>query len=148
MKFRIPNDEGRKLKPEPNHRAFGFRASEFWFRIFVTVIRFLAPPLYAATNTSSSDELPVLRPPHPEIPPTFWEQNRTLAVALGVLLSILACGLVWWVRRARQAVVVPPEVQARRALDELKNKAEDGAVLSRISQVLRRYFAAAFWLPQ
>ena len=63
-----------------------------------------------------------------------------------VLLGVIGA-TVWWMRRNRPAVAVPPEVLARQALEPLRQQAEDGAVLSRISQVLRRYVSAAFGLP-
>jgi hypothetical protein len=39
-------------------------------------------------------------------------------------------------------------VVARRALEQLRNQAEDGAVLSQVSQVLRHYVAEVAGLPQ
>jgi hypothetical protein len=43
--------------------------------------------------------------------------------------------------------MVLPEVQARQALEPLRQQPEDGALLSRVSQVLRHYVATAFDLP-
>jgi hypothetical protein len=102
----------------------------------------------AATNPATNYEIPLLRPPRPEIPPTFWEQNRMWIVAPGIVLAIVACGLVWWARRPRPPMIMPPEAQARLALEDLRAKPEDGVVLSRVSQILRHYLATAFWLPQ
>ena len=42
---------------------------------------------------------------------------------------------------------VPPETRARLALEALAGRHEDGALLSEVSQILRRYFVAAFGLP-
>jgi hypothetical protein len=44
-------------------------------------------------------------------------------------------------------MIVPPDVQARQALEPLRRQPEDGLLLSRVSQVLRHYVAAAFNLP-
>src|ERR1019366_4946199 len=44
-------------------------------------------------------------------------------------------------------VVVPPEVQARQALEPVRQQTEDGALLSRVSQILRHYVTAAFGFP-
>jgi hypothetical protein len=63
----------------------------------------------------------------------------------GVLL--LAGVLVWVLCRRRPPVLDPPVVTARRALERLLSCVEDGAVLSQVSQVLRRYVATAFNLP-
>jgi len=82
-----------------------------------------------------------------ELPTTFWEQQGTLIIVATVLaLLVLALG-VWLRLRPRPVAVVPPEVQARTALEALRNLPEDGAVISRVSQVLRRYVLAAFDLP-
>ena len=65
----------------------------------------------------------------------------------GVVLLGLICVAVWWLRRAQPQVAVPPEVQARQALELLRNQPEDGVLLSRASQMLRRYIIQAFDLP-
>jgi len=64
-----------------------------------------------------------------------------------VLLLAVIAAAVWWLRRKRPPVMVPPYLQARQALEPLRQQAEDGAVLSRVSQILRRYVSAAFGLP-
>ena len=64
----------------------------------------------------------------------------------GLLLALVALA-VWWLTRPKPPVVVPPEVQARQALEPLRQQAEDGAVLSQVSQILRHYVSAAFALP-
>jgi hypothetical protein len=68
-------------------------------------------------------------------------------VIFGVLLLALVCVVVWLLTRPRPPVVVPPEVQARAALEPLRQQPEDGALLSHVSQILRHYVAAAFDLP-
>jgi hypothetical protein len=62
-------------------------------------------------------------------------------------LLALVCGVAWLLTRPKPPVVVPPEVQARQALDALRQQPEDGALLSRVSQILRHYVTAAFELP-
>ena len=44
-------------------------------------------------------------------------------------------------------MVVPPEVRLARRWSHCASKPEDGALLSRVSQILRHYVAAAFDLP-
>ena len=53
----------------------------------------------------------------------------------------------WFIRRPRQPAIVPPEVQARDALKALSGNAEDGALLSKVSQILRKYITDGFALP-
>jgi hypothetical protein len=106
----------------------------------------LALPLRAADPISTND-IPPLRPPHAELAPTFWEQYGLWVVVFGVLLVALVCGVAWLLTRPKPPVVVPPEVQARLALEPLRQQPEDGALLSRVSQILRHYVTAAFGLP-
>jgi len=104
--------------------------------------------LFAATNSESTNDLPKLSPPYAEIPPTFWEQHEVPIVLAGVVGLVLT-GLVVWLRlRPKPRVMLPPAVQARKDLATLRQRPEDGAVLSCVSQILRRYFVSAFELPQ
>jgi Domain of unknown function (DUF4381) len=85
--------------------------------------------------------------PRGEIPPGFWEQNGFWVLLIGAV-ALAAAGIVaWYLTRPKPAIVVSPEAEARRRLKELHERPEDGTVLSTISQILRRYLAAAFSLP-
>ena len=107
-----------------------------------------AQPLFTfATNTPAPDGIPSLRPPHAEIPPTFWEQHGLWVILFSALLLALVCAAVWFLARRKPPVVIPAEVQARQALEPLRQQPEDGLVLSRVSQILRQYVTAAFHLP-
>jgi hypothetical protein len=103
-----------------------------------------ADPASALPDTNTISKL---RPPRGEIPPTFWEQYGWWVVVGVVLLAAFAGGLVWFLLRPRPPVLVPPHVRARQMLEPLRQRAEDGVVLSRVSQALRYYVAAAFVLP-
>ncbi len=101
----------------------------------------------AAANAAEEIDVPKLVPPYSELPPTFWERNG-FTVFLSILIGLLVVGvLLWFWRRNKPAVVLPPEVQARLALEALLSKVEDGAVLSQVSHILRRYLRATFDLP-
>lgn len=90
--------------------------------------------------------LPPLSPPYGELPPTFWEQHGISVILAGLgVIALVAFG-VWLVLRPKPKIIVPPEILARQALEALREQPEDGACLSRISQVLRSYFIAAFQL--
>jgi hypothetical protein len=103
--------------------------------------------VYSALSATAQEELPKLQPPMGEIPPTFWEQyGTTVLVSVPVAMLMLALG-IWLLLRPKPVVVLPPEVQARRALDALLHEAEDGNVISRVSQILRHYVQAVFQLP-
>jgi hypothetical protein len=157
-----PNGDGTRLSPaaEAGTRIgsevsfFGFRFSAFFrlsgfgFRVsFTTLLLFDAQRLFAAaTNSIAPDAIPLLRPPHGEIPPTFWEQHGLWVVIVGLLLLALIGAAVWFLTRPKPPVIVPPEVQARQALEPLRQQPEDGVLLSRVSQILRHYVAAAFGL--
>jgi hypothetical protein len=134
---------------------FGFRISDFLrvsgfgFRVLFAALSLLAAqPLFAAaTNAPANDEIPPLRPPHAEIPATFWDQYSAWVILAGVLVMALVGAIIWFFTRPKPPVVVPPDLLARKALEPLRQQPEDGALLSRVSQVLRHYVAAAFDLP-
>ncbi len=103
--------------------------------------------VHAAEELNTSNALTSLRPPRPVMPPDFWEQYGAWAVAGGVFVILAAVGLVVYARKPKPTVTVPPQVEARNALEGLRGRPEDGGLLSRVSQVLRHYMAAAFDLP-
>jgi hypothetical protein len=127
-----------------------FRFSAFGLRFCVTVGLLLSVSLLAATNDPALEEgVPALpQPPRPEIPPTVWEQYGFWIVISGALLLLLLAVAVWWLMRPKPPVIELPAVRARHELEPLRQQPENGAVLSRVSQVLRHYFAGAFNLPQ
>jgi hypothetical protein len=102
-------------------------------------------PLVACAQTTN--DIPPLRPPHAEIPPTFWEEHTTSVSLLGFAVLALFGIAIWFLTRPKPPVIVPPEVQARSGLESLRKLPEDGRVLSKVSQAVRRYFGAAFALP-
>jgi hypothetical protein len=112
--------------------------------MFLQLIIFLAAalPLRGQTNT-----LPALLPPYGELPPTFWEQHGTSVGFAGFGVAVLAGFGLWLVFRPKPKIIISPEVQARAVLENLRRQPEDGAMLSRVSQVVRHYFRDAFRLP-
>ncbi len=101
----------------------------------------------ADTNPAVLDAIAPLRPPRAEIPPTFWEQYGLWVMLAAFLLLGLAGAAVWYFNRPGQPILLAPEVQARQALESLRQQPEDGAVLIGVSQILKHYVAAAFGLP-
>jgi len=128
-------------------RRPAWRRSGFVLRHFPAVLFWLASGRLVAGGAATPDDIPRLRPPRGEIAPTFGEQYGLWVIITAVLLLGLLCAAVWWLRRPRPAVMVPPEAQARQALEPLRAQPEDGVLLSRVSQILRRYVGAAFGLP-
>jgi hypothetical protein len=116
--------------------------------MFALVILFLGAtfPLHGQTNVSETNAPPKLSPPYGELPPTFWEQHGTSCALASLGLIALGAFGFWLVLRPKPKIIVPPEVQAREALEKLRRQPEDGVILSRISQVVRNYFIAAFQL--
>jgi hypothetical protein len=122
------------------------KAAAIFRRIAVQMVFLIAQsPGWAAPD--SSNDIPPLRPPHAEIPPTLWERHTTGVIVVGMAVLAIAGFAVWLALRPRPPVIVPPEVQARGDLESLSKLPEDGAVLSKVSQAVRRYFGTAFALP-
>jgi len=92
-------------------------------------------------------ELPKLQPPLGEIPPTFWEQHGTLVMIFVPVGLLLVAAGIWLRLRPKPVVAPPPAEQARAALAALARLPEDGLVISRASQVVRRHVQAEFQLP-
>lgn len=103
-------------------------------------------PLLAATNSSTPVGKPFLLPPHPELPPPFWEQHGLWVALAGLVLFALAALAAWRRWRPKPPVVIPIEVQTRRELEQLRGQPEDGRALSQVSRSLRHYLAVAFEL--
>jgi len=101
----------------------------------------------AAFSQPATNAALTLAPPYGELPPTFGQQYGAWIVTGVLVLLALAAVSVWKIFTPKPAPVVPPEVQARRALEKLASLPEDGKTLSEISQVLRRYLVAALALP-
>jgi hypothetical protein len=106
-----------------------------------------ASSLLGATNLLSVDEIPPLRPPRAELPPSFWEQYGAWPWVVGALVVLLLAMAIWLLLRPRPPQLTPPATVARQQLDPLRLEPETGAVLSRVSQVVRYYFSTAFGLP-
>ncbi len=141
MKIRNPRAEirGPKTGGERNCH-FGFGISD-WLRI--------SPLLFAASaGVQAADKIPDLKPPLRELPPTFWEQHAGACAGAAVALLAGAAFLSWWLGRPKPAVVTPPAVLARQALESLRGRTEDEPLLRQVSGVLRHYFVAACALEQ
>ena len=92
-------------------------------------------------------DLPPLQPPHSDLLPTFWEQYHWAVVAGALAALALLVLLIVWLRRPRPAIIVPPDVIARRELEALRGQPENGVLLMKVSGILRRYVIFACGLP-
>jgi len=101
----------------------------------------------AQTNSHAAGALPSLAPAYPEMAQTFWELHHAAVIGCGLVLALLLALLVWSLLKPKPAVVVPPGAVARQALLALVGQPEDGACLTRVSQILRHYFIVAFEIP-
>ncbi|HVV01772.1 MAG TPA: hypothetical protein VHH88_10455, partial [Verrucomicrobiae bacterium] len=102
--------------PLSSNRAFSRIASRAGASVFVTagiiVARAFADPAFP-TNIPSLSRIPPLRPPKPEIPPTFLEQHGVaLWTGIGVFVAFCAL-LAFYLARPRRTLPVPPGVVAR-----------------------------------
>lgn len=125
----------------------GLNLELIWCLVFGIWSLLVSTSSFAEMNPISAAEIPELLPPRVEIPPTFWEQHGWWVLAGGVLAAALGSTGIWLLLRPKPVASIPPEVQARLQLEPLRQQPEDGAILSRVSQVLRHYIATAFSLP-
>ena len=138
-------DSGPRMR-SPFFQTGSFRALACCCRVPLTLLTLAGPwRLLAQTRNDPTPTPPALVPPYGELPPTFWEAHA-IAVAIGLGTLVLAMLLGWLLWRSRPQKIMPPETQARLALEALRPLPEDGAVLSQVSQIVRRYFSAAFQL--
>jgi hypothetical protein len=100
-----------------------------------------------AQTNSAGEDIPKLRPPLPQIPETFWDQHRLGISGAAAAVAIAASLGVWRLTRPKPPVAVAPVAQAHAELESLRTQPETGAVLSKVSQVVRHYFTGAFSLP-
>jgi hypothetical protein len=104
----------------------------------------LALAAASSAIAQATNDLPALLPPYAELPPGFWEQHgATVTLTGGALLAILGVAM-WLIVRPRPLPVVPPDVEARRSLEALRDKPESGELVSQASQILKRYLVCAF----
>lgn len=106
---------------------------------------FLYLPL--AASAADTNALPALAPAYGELPPMFWEQHKTAIIIGGFAFLAFTFLFLKVMLRPESKAVLPPEVLAREALAKLLRQPEDGKRLSEVSQILRRYVAAAFEFP-
>src|SRR5580700_10155794 len=112
-------------------RAGNFAAILSWLILGATM------ELPAQTNSRAADALRGLAPAYPEMAQTFWESHHAAVISCSLVLLVLLVLLVWSLLKPKPAAVVPPGDVARQALMVLSGQPEDGACLSRVSQILR-----------
>ena len=136
-----------RRRPSAGIRGWFHGANPGWTRLSLALALGGGASSLAATNLISADDIPPLRPARPELPPGFWEQYGGWVIAGCVVLVVLATAAIVWLSRPKPAPPLCPAAEAREALDRLRGQPEDGALLSRVSQVLRHYVMAVFGLP-
>jgi hypothetical protein len=107
------------------------------------IVAMLMPGSLSALSLGpASDKMPPLRPPRGLLLPSFWELHggKVMGGAVAALLGI--GGLIWWRRRPRPVLPEPPEVTARRALESLRGRTEDAALMTLVGRGLCRYVQA------
>jgi len=126
--------------------SFGVRIN-FLIRRWRQLCCLLLSTLVVAAGDGKPDEIPPLRPPQPEIPPGFWEAHKSSLTSSAFILLVVIGIALWFTLRARARAETPPEIQARKALEALGSQPESGVLLSKVSQILRRYMMDAHGLP-
>ncbi len=145
---RSANPPGRVLQPISSIAFLLHARFSLWVFLFVFIEGMLGRLLAAASAPSAADEekIPPLLPPRGPILPTFWEEYGVWLVVGAAVFVLLIGAVVWLLLRPRPPGVIPPETQARQALEQLRNQPETGTLLSRVSQIVRSYFRISFGL--
>jgi hypothetical protein len=103
--------------------------------------------LRTQTNSSGLGAALKLAPADPEMMPSYWESHAVAIIAC-ITLSVLFLALfIWLCLKPKPVNPVPPRVVAYDALVGLLARPENGDCLSRVSQITRHYFIAAFEIP-
>jgi len=114
---------------------------------FVILPLVFAASLHAIPTRKGADDIPPLAPPLPVIPPSFLEQHGWLLwLAILSVLLVVAIVTAILLRPSKPPPLPAVAAQARATLAALQARPEDGATLGQISQALRRYLIATFWL--
>ena len=100
----------------------------------------------AQANSTGTNAAPYLAPPYGEIAPTFWELHATAVIVSAIVLVLVVALAIVLALQPRKIAPPAPALVARKELAKLANRPEDGACLSAVSQVVRRYFISAFRL--
>jgi hypothetical protein len=92
--------------------------------------------------------LPDLYPPGGYIEPSFWEKYHWHCCG-GAVLGVATIFLLWRLFRCPVATQpVPPDVAARRSLEALGLRPEDGILAGAVSRIMRDYLPSATALPR
>jgi hypothetical protein len=111
---------------------------------------FLFAALCSCSGTlfaAQEDPATALKPPKGELPPGFWEQAGWM-VAVGLI--VIVGGVITWafLRSGRKPPIIPPPaVTARRALEILRNQADNQARVTEVSKIFRKYIVSVLVLP-
>ena len=90
-------------------------------------------------------KIPDLLPMREEIPPTFIEEHGWWPIVGAAAVVIVVAVIVTLLLRRKKAVeIIPADVIARRALEPLRGRAEDTALVQAVSAVMRRYVLGVF----
>jgi len=84
-------------------------------------------------------ELPI--EPVPPSPSLDW--LPLVQVMAGLLFLALLCGVLWWWRRPKPAVILSPDVRALRDLEQLRS-AQPEAIHAGVSAIVRRFVEERF----
>lgn len=100
------------------------------------------------TNLLGTNAAPMLAPPYGEMKPTFWEAHGVAVIVVAAVFVFAVAVVVILALQPRRIEPPAPVLVARKELSKLAGRPEDGACLSAVSRVVRRYFISAFHLAE
>jgi hypothetical protein len=108
----------------------------------------LLPWLFVATaGAIDTNKIPELRPPLPELPPTWWATHLWQVVGTTLVVFAVALALVRLFFRPCLTRELQAETLARTALEQLRHAPDDEATAAEVGRHLRRFVQAKLGLP-
>ena len=101
---------------------------------------------FLAALTAAPEKIPDLKPARGAIPPTLWEEHGWALSFLGLIAIVLIIVIVHRLRQPKPVIVPTPADIARRALAELRSKADAARVNTEVAGTLRRFLITKFRL--
>lgn len=105
-----------------------------------------ALPSLLAALTAAPEKIPDLKPARGAIPPTLWDEHGWALSFLALIALVVVVAIIRRLRQPKPIVAPTPADIARRALADLRGKADAARVNTDVAGTLRRFLITKFRL--